>query len=164
MKSTYLEIVMEDSVRELILEINDSHGHSISTLKQQGKIGGNYFFSEFGPFKKLERARILSAVPWGSWLSKTCSNSKSGVSRFKNSRDSYMHFIFGLFSKTVQETYLLIRVRPQSYLYPQNKWFWWRRFLQFVTRDRSSLWQEMEAPQLAIMKETLSPLMSTHVK
>ena len=36
---------MEHSVRELILEINDSHGRSISTLKPTVENRGNLFFS-----------------------------------------------------------------------------------------------------------------------
>ena len=82
-----------------------------------------------------------------SWLSKTCSDSKSRVSEVKNSRNIFTLFSpqsKGPFSKTVRETCHLIRVRLKNNLYLAP------RTIGFDGEVFYSLWQEMGAPQLAV--------------
>ena len=84
-------------------------------------------WAKFGPIwliEKLVRAGIMSAALWRCpWLSKTCSDSRSRVSKVKNSRD-----IFTLFSphskcplfKLVWEICWFIGLRASFYPYASN--------------------------------------------
>ena len=83
-----------------------------------------------------------------SWLSKTCSDSKSRVSEVKNSRNIFTLFSpqsKGPFSKTVRETCHLIRVRLKNNLYLDP------RTISFDGEVFYSVWQEMEPPQLVVI-------------
>ena len=83
-----------------------------------------------------------------SWLSKTCSDSKSRVSEVKNSRNIFTLFSpqsKGPFSKTVRETCHLIRVRLKNNLYLDPS------TIGFDGEVFYSLWQEMEPPQLVVL-------------
>ena len=84
-----------------------------------------------------------------SWLSKIYSDSKSRVSKVKNSRYIFTLFLpqsKGPFSKTVRESCPQIRVRLQNYQYQTP------RSIGFDGEVFYNVWQEMEPPQLVVAR------------
>ena len=91
----------------------------------------------------------MSVMLWEcSWLSKIYSDSKSRVSKVKNSGDIFTLFSphsKGPCSKTVRESCPQIRVRLKNNLYLAPK------SIGFDGKVFYSLWQEMEPPQLVVV-------------